>query len=238
LRPRGARAVEIRVLIIASARAETGIVYPRRCGRWGWFGVRDEVAGVRRARRVEAVAEEISKFVALGVGNRQVGGFDPNFGASGRPEAVFEIPGSRPAPRRAVARLNKEHHWGEKLEWTGTQLAVEEARLRGRKFTIPIAQIAEVALFASAWGWTPVQRSSDQQTPARIFAGSLHFLDAQGFAVLFVPELECYWHEIIEVTKAAGLPFRAYVLSCPKKNAEEIAKLLFPHRRYCIKIQH
>lgn len=205
--------------------------------------MRDEIAALRRARRVKRAAEEISTVAMLDSRNQQVGGFDPNLGASGRPEPLFELPAGRPASRRAVVWVNHDHHWGEKLEWTGTELTIEEAKLKGREFTIPLAPnrpegVAEAALFASSWGWTPVSRSSDQQTPARIFAGSLHFLDARGCATLWVPDVQCSWHELIDVIKSAGLPFRAYVLSCPKKNAEEITRLLFPHARYCVTIRH
>lgn len=203
--------------------------------------MRDEVEAVRRARRVKRVAEEISRNAVLDERNLQVGGFDPNLGASGRPEAVIELPGSRPASYRVVVWLNQEHHWGEKLEWSGTELSVEEAKIGGRKFAIPVASggtglLTEVALFASSWGWKPVRRVSDQQTPARIFAGSLHFLDAQGYAFLVVPEVECSWSDLIDVVRATGVPFHAYVLSCLKKSADEITELLFPHRRGCIKV--
>ena len=202
--------------------------------------MRDEIAAVRRARRVKRVSEEIATVLTMAAVNRQIGPFDPNLGASGRPEPLLELPAGQPTSRHESLRLNRLHHWGQKVRWNGTALAFEEARLHGLTYNIAVrpvetAQVSEVALFASKWGWTPVQYRGDEQTPARIYQGSLHFLDRQGYAILYFPEVECYWREIIDIVKATGLTFRAYVLSCPKKNAEEIADLLFPHHMRSIK---
>lgn len=210
-------------------------------------------AAVRRAGRVERVTEEMSRAAVTISGKLPEGAFDPDLGASGRPQAVFELPGGAPTDRHVQVSLNRVHSWGEMLVWSEGELSIEEAKLRGRKFTLPLAapeeaaqrggrsgtgEVAEVALFAQAWNWAAGPRNSKLQTPGRVYQGSLHFLNAQGYAVLFVPEVDCYWQKLVEVVKAVGLPFHVYVLACPEKTAEEIAELLFPHHRNCIKIHH
>ena len=74
----------------------------------------------------------------------------------------------------------------------------------------------------------------DHDTYVRV--GSLHFLDAQGYAILVVPEVRCAWREIAAVIEAAGLPFRVYAFSCSGRAGEEIADLLFPRRRGSVKL--
>lgn len=204
--------------------------------------MREVVEAVRRARRSERVVEEISRCVARDARNRQLGAFDPNVGASGRPEPFFEFPARPPASRREVVWLNHEHHWGERFEWNGTSLTIEEARYNSRTFTIyrpgGAHEVVEAALFASSWGWLRAQSTDSQQRPARIFRGSLHFLDAQGYTVVLIHSAGCAWRDLIDVVKGSGLLFRAYVLACPGKEAREIAELLFPTRRHCVKVRH
>lgn len=208
-------------------------------------------AAVRRAGRVERVAEEISRTAVIASGKLPEGAFDPGLGASGRPQAVFELSGGTPVSRDVGAPLNRVYRWGEMLVWSGAELSVKEGKLNGRTFPLPLAShgedgrrggrsgtgaVSEVALLTQAWNWASAPSSSDRQAPARIYQGALYFLNARGYAVLVVPELECAWQRLIEVVKAAGLPFHTYALSCPQKTAEEIAELLFPRHRNCVKI--
>jgi hypothetical protein len=210
-------------------------------------------AAVRRAGRMERVTQEISRAAVVITGKLPEDAFDTALGASGRPPAVFGLSGGAPTSRHVGVSLKQVNHWSEILAWSGAELSIAEAKLRGRKFTLPLASraeavrrggrsgagaVAEVALFAQAWNWTSRPRSGQQHQPERIHQGSLHFLNAQGYAVLFVPEVDCDWQRLVEVVEAAGLPFHVYVLSCPQKTAEKIAGLLFPRRRNCIKIQH
>jgi hypothetical protein len=210
-------------------------------------------AALRRAERVERVAEEISRATVIISGNLPKGDFDPTLGASGRPQAVFELAGGAPTLRHVATPLNRVHHWGEMLVWSGDELFVEEGKVGGNKYTLPLASsdetsrddgrygsgtVAEVALFAQNWNWASLLKSGDRKTPERIYQGSLHFLNAQGYAVCFVPEVDCLWQRLIDVVTAAGLPFNAYMLACPQKTAEEIAEQLFPRRRHCVKIHH
>jgi len=208
---------------------------------------------VRRAGRVERVAEEISRAAVTITGDLPRGDFDPALGASGRPRATFKLSGGAPVLRDVGAPLNRVHHWGEMLVWSGEALFIEEGKLGGRKFTMPLAsggetaerggrygsaEVAEVALFAQSWNWAPGAGTDGRRTPERIYQGSLHFLNAQGYAVLFVPEVYCLWQRLIAVVEAAGLPFNAYLLAYPQKTAEEIADRLFPRRRNCVKVHH
>ncbi len=208
---------------------------------------------IRRAARLERVAEEIGR-AATGRGNvAQADAFDPDSGASGRPPALYEHPGGARSARHATAPINRADHWGEKISWNGARLTVEQGKRQGRVYPVPIAPrpgttqpvsgggrrgVAEVALFVCGWADSDPSRLREQPAPDRVRHGSLHFLNTQGYAGLVVPEVECAWRPLAEVVQAAGLPFRLYGLVCPRRAAEEIASLLFPPHRRCVKVRH
>ncbi|MBR7839849.1 hypothetical protein KDL01_41825, partial [Actinospica durhamensis] len=79
-------------------------------------------------------------------------------------------------------------------------------------------------------------RRPQDEPDAYVRTGSLHFLDAQGYAMLVAPEIRCAWREIAAVIEAAGLPFRVYVFTCAGRTGEEIADLLFPPRRGAVRL--
>jgi hypothetical protein len=226
-------------------------------------------AGVRRAARMERLAEEVSRALGLGGGSGLPdGAFDPNLGASGRPPAAYAHPGGPRNPEPAKVKLSEVHYWDPTLRWSGKTLTIAQEHRRSRPIPLPLApptaaaggagadasgQVAEVALFVSAWaGWNPRKpaafRRRDPRPPepwsgwdprrpppdgreTQVLYGSLHFLNAEGYAVLVAPQVRCAWREIAEVVQAAGLPFRVYAFACPGRTAEEIAGLLFPRRR-------
>lgn len=175
--------------------------------------------GVRRAHRMERLAEEISRAAMRGGAGRVPDGFDPNLGASGRLPVVYEHRGGPRTRHSKTVTLNRAEHWGQTLGWNGSALTVEEAHRGGSLFTLPLARagagaprrgrggVTEAALFVSGWGWVDPHRYRDTQTPPIVRHGSLHFLDARGYALLVVCEIWCAWREIAQVVKAAGVPF-------------------------------
>jgi hypothetical protein len=226
-------------------------------------------AGVRRAARMERLAEEVGRAVGLGGGSGLPdGAFDPNLGASGRPPAAYAHPGGPRSPDPAKVKVSQVHYWDPTLKWSGKALTIAQEHRRSRPIPLPLAprtaatseggrgasrQVAEVALFVSAWagrdprkpavfrrrapsplepwsGWDPRRPPSDGRE-TMVLRGSLHFLDGQGYAILVAPEIRCAWREIAEVVEAAGLPFHLYAFAGPGRTGEEIANLLFPKRR-------
>jgi len=207
--------------------------------------------GVRRAARVERVVEEMYRAAVRRGDELPDRGFDIDRGASGRPSAKYEHPGGPQAPDRTTVSLNKMHSWGERLTWSDLELTVEEASSGGRVFLLPVVphggvtqrggrrgagEVAEVALFVSGWLGHELPELPEDDRAVPVMRGSLHFLNAQGYAVLVVPEVGCAWREVAKVIRAAGLPFHLYACKCSPRAAEEIASLLFPHRRSCVKV--
>ncbi len=208
--------------------------------------------GVRRAVRMERVSEALSRTAARSSGRLPDGGFDPNFGASGRPSPMYEHPGGPRDARSRKVQLNRADYWGEQLGWSGTstRLIVAQAKRHGFVYSLSVAPrgsathrggtnvVAEVALFVSAWAGNDPRKLPDEPKDAHVLRGSLNFLNARGYAVLVVSEIQTAWLEIAEVIQAAGVPFHLYALACSRRAAEEIVGLLFPCRWDCVKVKH
>ena len=226
-----------------------------RHGRLRWLGPLAP-EGVRRARRADLLVEAIGRKTSLSSSGL---GFDPDRGASGRPTPFYEHPGGAPVLQSASAWLSPDRR-NTKLKWNGFYLTVEHIERGLRVYTIDLAprtasekpdvsikmrQATQAALLVSSWSqwhpWdrpNPRARSAMRYDPANpsILHGSLHFMDADGYAVFTTRAAGCTWREIAEVAESAGLPLSVYVLLCSDEAAAELARLLFPPRRYCAMI--
>jgi hypothetical protein len=195
---------------------------------WEGLSVGSALQGIRRARRSERLTRELSAtpLMAGPSGN----GFDPNLGASGRPSTFYEYPSGPPTSRGAAVWLSPDQ-WTTKLKWNGFHLTVEYTESKSAVYTIDLgegatSEVVEAALFASSG-------LGNDTTDARHDTGSLHFLDAYGYAVFVVAKINCSWREVTAVLESAGLSVSVYSILCSDEAATRIARLLFPRRRRC-----
>ena len=210
---------------------------------------------VRCARTAEALTEPTRFPLPVG--------FDPDRGATGRPEAaLWEEPAGPPQPDACAAPLSgggsESGPWperenlgpargipartGAELRWDGSALTVSGKD--GKPVAVPLAGRgplpggAGVRRPVAELVWFRERHATVRSAPAAWARQEmcLTLLDEQGHRVGTVRRVSGEWRAMADVARAAGVAFTAYDLGTAPQDRPRANSLLFPRRGHQLRL--
>lgn len=201
-------------------------------------------AAVRRARVAEMLAPDRRYSTRRD--------FDHSIAATGRPRASESRPRREPSgqPHRIVPRSKQptrppgaavDAWWrNAAIAWDGSALTLTDGQ--GRTHAFAVARPGNVERHAryrrqpvAELVWFAEDVTPSDSEPARRM-GRVLLLDADGWRVAEISTTGFTRHDVVDVARAAGLPFAAYTFGPLGRENRAVNRLVFPGRWRTVKI--